>query len=106
MISIVLTELRPSLTGVRTASQLPATSLKDSNGVVFLAEGRAADINHIIETLELDRPIDAEIGARTFGQCAVEGDVYLDRSLLDRGIDADDMTSNDCRCECRSMPAG
>ena len=27
-ISIVLTELRPSLTGVRTASELPETSLK------------------------------------------------------------------------------
>ena len=28
MISIVLTELRPSFTGVRTASEVPATNLK------------------------------------------------------------------------------
>ncbi len=64
---------------------------ENSDGVVFLAKSRPADINDIVQSFELDGSIDAQIRARAFGQIAVERHVDRDGSLLDRGIDADDV---------------
>ena len=68
---------------------------ENSNGVVLLAEGRTADVDDIIETLEFDRAVDAQVGARAFRQFAIEGDVHPHRPLIDRGIDAHDMAGDD-----------
>src|SRR5437762_6157899 len=40
--------------------------LEHPNGVVFLAERRPADKHHVVESFELDRSIDAQVGTRAF----------------------------------------
>ena len=91
---MVLTELRPKCTGVRTASPL-GVKLEDADGRAVLGEGRAADVEDVVEPLELDRAVDAQVGARAFRQRAIEGDVDRDGALLDRGIDAGDVAGDD-----------
>ena len=102
---MVLTELRPKCTGVRRASPL-VVELKDADGGAVLREGRAADEEDVVETLELDRAVNAQVGARAFRERAIEGDVNCDGALFDRGIDPDDVTRRQCRCGCRSRRAG
>src|SRR6266550_1460070 len=47
---------------------------KHSNGVIFLAERGPADKNNVVETLELDRSIDTQIGTGAFRQFFIERD--------------------------------
>ena len=65
--------------------------LEHSHGVVLLAKRRAAHINDIIETLELDCSVHTKIGARAFRQRLIERNFDSNRSLLDCGIDARDV---------------
>ena len=67
---------------------MPADDFEHSDGVVFLAERRTADVNNVIETFELDCSIDAQIRSRAFRQCFIKGDFDGYSSLLHCGIDA------------------
>ena len=78
---------------------------ENPDGVILLAEGRAADVNDVVETLELDRAVNAEIRARAFRQFAVESDIDSDRSLLDRGIDPDDVACDNAVAGVDRWPA-
>ncbi len=78
----------------RRADSFPAAvdKLEHAHGVVLLAKRRAAHINDIIETLELDCSVDTKIGARAFRQRLIERNFDSDRSLLNCRIDACDVT--------------
>ncbi len=91
---MVLTELRPKCTG-HTNRFAVGGQFEDANRRSVLRKGRPADIENVVEPFELDRPVDAEIGARAFRECAVECHIDRDGALFDRGIDADDMAGND-----------
>ena len=56
----MLTELRPSLTGVRTASDRSGDQFENADRAVLLAESRPADVDDVVESLELDRSVDAQ----------------------------------------------
>ena len=68
---------------------------ENADGAVLLAERGPADIDDIIEPLELDRSVDAQVGTRAFRQFAIDRDIDRDGPLLDRGIDADDVAFDD-----------
>ena len=68
---------------------------ENADGAVVLAKSGPADVDDVVESLELDRAVDAQIGARAFRQFAVDRHIDRDRSLLHRGIDADDVAFND-----------
>ena len=61
----------------------------------LLGKSRTADVEDVVETLELDRAVDAQVGTRAFRQLAVERDVDCDGALFDRGIDASDVAGDD-----------
>ncbi len=93
-ISIVLTELRPKCTGVRTASPL-ADKFEDADRRAVLGKGGPADEENVVEPFELDRAVDAQVGTGAFRERAIECDIDRDGALFDCGIDADDVTGND-----------
>src|SRR5437867_5499338 len=62
-----------------------------SYGIVLLAKRWTADINHIVETLELDCSIDTEVRPRAFGQRLIDRNIDSDSSLFDCRIDARDV---------------
>ena len=69
--------------------------LEHADGIVFLPECRAADEYDVIEALQLDRAVDAEIGTRAFRQRLVKCNIDSDRALLDRGIDSSGVAFHD-----------
>jgi hypothetical protein len=75
MISMVLTELRPSWTWVRTASLAVGGELEDADGALLLAEGGTADVDDVVEALELDGAVNGEVGTGTAGELVGDGDV-------------------------------
>ncbi len=91
---MVLTELRPKWTGVRTASPL-AVEFENADGGAVLGEGRAADEEDVVEPFELDRAVHAQVRARALGKLAIEGDVHRDGALFDRRIDSHDVAGDD-----------
>ena len=72
MISIVLTELRPSFTLVRTASPF-GFSLNRPTVLFFLAECRPSDVDDVVELFEADRAVDAQIGPGAGRQLRLRG---------------------------------
>ena len=84
MISIVFTELRPSFTFVRTASPF-GSSLNIADRAVLLAERRPADVDDVVQLLELDRAVDAQVRPRAGGQRAIQDDVHADGAAGDAG---------------------
>ena len=62
--------------------------LEQADGAVLLAERRPADIDDVVELLELDRAVDAQVGTRAGGQRPVEDDVDADRAAGRLRIDA------------------
>src|SRR6185437_7720042 len=51
-------------------------------------------VQNVLQSIQLDRSIDAEIGACTFRQCAIESDVDLHGSIDRTGIDAYHVAGN------------
>src|SRR5204863_2376822 len=68
---------------------------ENADGRSVLREGRPLDVKHVVEPLELDCSIDAQIWARAFWQSLVKRDIYRHRALLHGGIDANDVAGND-----------
>src|SRR5207248_6586399 len=62
-----------------------------SYGIVLLAKRWTADINHIVETLELDCSIDTEVRPRAFRQHLIDRNIDSDSSLFDCWIDVRDL---------------
>ena len=92
---MVLTELLPSLhlRAHRLARRL--IDPEQADRALLLAEGRAADEEHVVEPLELDGAVDAQVGTRAARQLAGELDVDRDGALLRRRVDADDLAFDD-----------
>ena len=65
--------------------------LEDSDGGIILGEGWPLDVEDVIETLEFDRAIDAQVRSRAFRERTIERDVDRYRALFNRGIDPDDV---------------
>src|SRR5206468_5498038 len=61
---------------------------EQADNALLLPERRAADIQNVVEPLELDRPLDAQIGARPFRQGAGERHVHGDRAVQHGRVDA------------------
>ena len=74
---------------------LVGVELEDVHSAAFLAEGRPADVNDVVETLEFNRAIDAQVGPRALGEFAGERDVDRDRAVLNLGVDARDPSGHD-----------
>ncbi len=53
----------------------------------FLAEGGTAHVDHVVEPLQLDYPVDRKIRARPGRQGSVQPDIDRDRPVLHRRID-------------------
>ena len=69
--------------------------LEQADGRVGLSEGRASDIEHVVEALDLDRPVDAEVGPGARGQRTVERDFDVNGAVLHRRINAGDAARYD-----------
>ena len=69
--------------------------LEERDGALFLAERRPADEDHVVELLEPDGAVDAQVGPRAGRQRAFEDDVDADRSVGRGGIDARDLALDD-----------
>ncbi len=82
---MVFTELRPSCTCARDASPV-VVELEQADRALFLAERRAPDEQDVVQALEFNRAVDAEVGPRAARQLALERDVHRDRAVL-RGRD-------------------
>src|SRR5262247_1953713 len=68
---------------------------EERDHVLFLAERRALNIEHVFQSLDLNRAVDAHIRTRAFGRFAVERDVYGQGSLRGSGGHAHDMSFDD-----------
>ena len=79
--SIVFTEARPSCNGDAARFALAFVDLEDSDRALGLAEAWAADEQHVRQSLDLDRAVDREVGARTRRQRVVDRDFHRDRAL-------------------------
>ena len=77
---MVFTELRPNCTCARDASPV-VVELEEADRALFLAERRAPDKQDVIQALEFNRAVDAEVGPRTARQLALERDVDRDRAV-------------------------
>src|SRR6266480_3242072 len=86
-----LAQLDRSTNGFRSA----AYNFEHADGVVLLPERRTADENYVIEVLELDCSINAEIGPRALRQRLIKRDLHIDRPLLYGGINARDVAIRD-----------
>src|SRR6478735_11804011 len=70
--------------------EIAAVGLEEVDGAALLAEGRAADVDDVVETLEFDGAVDREVRAGALRQRAGEENVDGDRAILDGGVDAAD----------------
>ena len=78
---MVFTELRPKL-HLRTASlRRWSVELEEADRALFLAERRTPNEQDVIQALEFNRAVDAEVGPRTARQLALERDVHGDRAV-------------------------
>ena len=68
---------------------------EQADGAVLLAERRASDVQDVLQALEFDRAVDAEVGAGAARQLAGELDVHGDGAVLRRRVDADDLAGDD-----------
>ena len=68
--STVLTELRPSFTCTRVAPLPSGSHLEQADRALFLPERRPPDVQHVVQPLELDRAVDAQVGHGAFRQLA------------------------------------
>ena len=91
---MVFTELRPSFTG--TGNRFAVCSdLEQAHGAVLLTEGRAPDVDHVLEQLEPDRAVNAQVGTCAGRQRAFERDVDAHRAVQRRRVDARDPALDD-----------
>src|SRR5262245_12694797 len=88
----------------RAASELDGDSLRaipsriepeDSDGALLLAEGRAPHEEHVVEPLELDRPVHAEIRPGPLRQRSIERHVDGHGAVHDGGVDPDDVAGDE-----------
>src|SRR4030095_13390983 len=88
----------------RTAAQLHLRAgrfasrrieLEESDGALLLAERRPSDKQDVIQTLEFNRAVDAEVGPRAARQLALELDVHGDRAVLRGGVDTNHFAGDD-----------
>ena len=90
MISICVDRAASELDlGARCASPF-GRQLEEPDGAVLLPERRAPDVDDVVEPLELDRAVDAQVGPRARRQLAFEDDVDADRAAGRRRVDARD----------------
>src|SRR4051812_33799788 len=80
------------LGGERLAARL---HLEDRDGAVLLAERRASDEDDVVELLELDGAVDAQVRTRSRRQVAVHDHVDADRPARRGGVDAWDVPLDD-----------
>src|SRR5688500_15939644 len=62
--------------------------LENRHGAVFLAESRTPNINDVVEALELNLPVNAQVGARAGRQRPVHDHVDADRASRRGRVDA------------------
>ena len=93
--SMVLTELRPSLTCTRSAFDAVRADLEQADGALVLAERRAPHEQHVVQPFELDRAVDAQVGHGALRQIAGQRHVHRARAVLHRRIDARDAAFDD-----------
>ncbi len=86
--SMVLTEARPSDTRVRRASSEPFTMPEQADLALALPLGGAAHVQHVLEPLELDDSVHAEVRPGALGQLPGELHVHRDGAVLHRGVHA------------------
>src|SRR5438477_5461395 len=80
--------------------------LEEADDALILAEGGPAHEEDVVQPLELDRAVDAQIRHRTARQVADERDVDGPRAILHRRIDAGDAPLHDAvaRVDFRLLP--
>src|SRR5262249_49403796 len=69
--------------------------LEEADDALLLAESWTANIDHVVQPLELDGPVHAQIRPRALRQRAVHRDIDRDSAVLHRWIDADHVAVND-----------
>ena len=69
--------------------------LEDADGALLLAEGGTADVDDVVEALELDGAVNGEVGTGTAGELVGDGDVDEDGAVLHGGVDAGDLALDD-----------
>jgi len=68
---------------------------EEADGAVRVAECRAPHMEHVVELLDVDRAVDAEIGNRAGRERPIEGYVNGARSVQYGGINAGNVAGND-----------
>src|SRR6185436_8623370 len=81
---------------------------EEPDGALLLAEGRAADVQDVVQTLQLDGAVDAEVGSRTARQFAFERDVHGYCAVDGGRIDTNHLAGNDAaaRVYCGDLADG
>src|SRR5439155_15026524 len=69
--------------------------LEEADRALRLAESRAAHVEHIIQMLDLDGAVYAQVRHSTWGQRPVQLHVHRSRAVLDGRVNADNVTRDD-----------
>ena len=93
--STVFTEVRPSRTVVAHRLLAVGRQLEQAHRAPRLTEGRPPDVQHVVESLDLDGAVHREIRPGAARERAAERHVHGHGAVLHRGIDADDFASRD-----------
>jgi hypothetical protein len=93
-ISMVFTEPWPRRTGTRTASGVRA---RCGRGMTWVppVPWPGAHVEHVVEALDLDDPVHAQVRAGSAGEGALQGHIHGHGAGLDGGVDAHDPALHD-----------
>src|ERR1043166_1100022 len=69
--------------------------LENADGAFRLPLNRPADIEHVVQSLEFDGAIDAQVWPSALGQRSFEPNVHRDSAVLHRRINPDDLAGDD-----------